>query len=249
MRRMVTASLTGIFLLAFCLSALATGYAGTATYTDSLQCTSFVPPGCTIDFPWDPPSQPLTTYGASGDYWVGSSQTFGPLSPVSVVLSFQFSAPLSDFEETINCSPPTGCRYEWGGDFSGGTIGMTADITPFPNGGTTQTITFAGVINAGSFDARYSTFPNCMPCAIQSANLDFSGQWSTGWTSTGGMSLYNELPLDEGSTHGTLGLNTQTPEPASLCLFGTGVIGLAGTLHRKRALRRCGRGKVDVKPA
>ena len=226
---MVTASLTGIFLLAFCLSALATGYAGTATYTDNLFCLSDF--RCTIDFPWYPPSQPLTTYGASGDDFENYAQAFGPLSPVYVLLSFQFSAPLSDFQETINCFPPTGCFYEWGGDFSSGTIGMTADIFPFTNG-PPQTITFAGVVSSGSFDARYFTFPNCMPCAIQSANLDFSGQWSTGWTSTGGMSLYNELPLD-GSKDGGLLLNTQTPEPASLLLLGTGLLGAVAVLRRK----------------
>jgi len=38
--------------------------------------------------------------------------------------------------------------------------------------------------------------------------------------------------------YGQLVLSTQTPEPISLCLFGSGILGLAVVLRRKQALRR-----------
>jgi hypothetical protein len=69
---------------------------------------------------------------------------------------------------------------------------------------------------------------------------DLSGQLYTGRTVTGNttQNIYSSVgQLSSGIGHITLGsthLNT-TPEPGTLGLLGTGLLGIAGTFRRKKA--------------
>jgi hypothetical protein len=241
MRRALTFLLKGVFLFAFCWSSLATAYAGPATtYVDDSEC---VFANCGIANPWLPPAQPITTYESiATDFYTGSS--FATFQPNPAEFLFEFSALVPDFEESIGCSQGR-CVYDWGGDLNGGPIGITVEIL-FPDG-STQTLTFAGVVNSGFFFADYAIgLPDCpFGCGIQDVSAGFSGQWSNGWRSTGTINMSAELNLAVST--GTLGLITQTPEPVSLCLFGSGILGLGAVLRRKQALG-CRKNKLSNSP-
>jgi PEP-CTERM motif len=220
MRKAITSSLYIALLIATFCSALTTAHAGTVVnYNDSLECLNSCPSNG-----FGPPAQPIVNFDVTG-YFIGSS--LGPPDGViSVVATLDLSATVSNFFEQSYCSPY--CTYFWGGDFSQGSV--TIDALLF-NGSSTRDIQFTGLINSGSFNTSY-TENNCGDCPFGLEYIDFafSGQWSNGWQSTGGVNVENAYG---GNGGGTLVLNTQTPEPASLMLFGSGVLGLAGMLRRR----------------
>ena len=63
--------------------------------------------------------------------------------------------------------------------------------------------------------------------------FNFSGRSSNGWKATGsGFGGGNA----EGDSNGYFDLSVTTPEPGTLIIFGSGMVGLAGVLRRKMML-------------
>jgi hypothetical protein len=116
----------------------------------------------------------------------------------------------------------TGPAYQWGHDiggdyyalFNSGTFNMTG-----PYG-----LTFNGTISSGSAYVYGGD-------AGQKVDVTFSGYWSDGIYATGGADLF----IANGGTNSYASLSTaaQAPEPSSLALFGSGVLGLGGLLRRR----------------
>ncbi len=94
--------------------------------------------------------------------------------------------------------------------FNSGSIGITG-----PYG-----LTFNGTVTQGSVE--YSL-------AYESAEVAFSGTWSNGLYGSGSAEVF--ISASEGASS-NFDITT-APEPASLALFGSGVLGLAGVLRRR----------------
>jgi len=94
----------------------------------------------------------------------------------------------------------------------GGSFSMTG-----PDG------TFAGVVTSG-FSLEYSN-------TEVEAYVTYTGAWSDGKHASGSAEVLYEDDLSSIET-ATLVMTT-TPEPGSLVLFGSGVVGIAGLIRRK----------------
>lgn len=222
-----------VLLFAICSLAFTMAHAGATTYSDTLFCdyTTGCLGGFTLGF--HPPSEPITTYGVgvSGFGFGFSGSSFGPFRQLLFVSAspFDFSASVTNFSEDVQCFDSQNCVYNWGGDFSGGTVTGSIHLLNFDY--STRSLDFTGTINGGWFVANYLYCGQPESCgAYQMTEVDFSGQWSNGWTSTGIMDFSGQINDFSG---GPMYLNTQTPEPVSFILFGSGVVGVAGVLRRR----------------
>lgn len=227
MNKKLTSSLQIPFLLVICFSALNTARASAATtYFDTLDCPGAFPCG---GFDFEPPPQPITSLDVDGHYFEGGD--FGPLHAFPLA-SFYASTSVSNFTEQIQCFDVgfQVCNYTWGGDITGGKIAMDMGLNL---DGSFSNVHFIGTITGGRFGEAYTEI--CYPigiCWLQWTDLFFSGQWSNGWKSTGEIEVQQNLTQNSGSG-GNMFLYTQTPEPASLCLFGSAMLGIVGVLRRK----------------
>ena len=224
MKNYLASSLQIALPLAICFSALKTAQASAiTTYSDRLDCGG----GSVIcgGFDFEPPPQPITSLDVDGHYFEGG--TFGPLHAFPLA-SFYASTSVSNFTEQIQCFDVglQVCNYTWGGDITGGKITMDMSLNL---DGSFSNVHFMGTITGGRFDEGY--IDSCFPgvCWAQWTDLSFSGQWSNGWKSTGEV----EVQSNNSGSGGKMFLYTQTPEPASLCLFGSGMLGVVGVLRRK----------------
>jgi hypothetical protein len=88
-----------------------------------------------------------------------------------------------------------------------------------------QGLTFNGTISSG-LAVAYGTDNG------QEVDVTFSGYWSDGIYATGTADIWNFLggPND---SNAYLSTAAQAPEPSSLALFGSGVLGLGGLLRRR----------------
>jgi hypothetical protein len=85
---------------------------------------------------------------------------------------------------------------------------------------TSQFITNAGLASGVAWDGRNFWTSNV-----------FNGSVSE-WSSTGALHSDGVCPLIEGMSF-NLAQTVGTPEPGTLVVFGTGIVGLAGLLRRK----------------
>ena len=115
-----------VLLFAICSLAFTMAHAGATTYSDTLFCdyTTGCLGGFTLGF--HPPSEPITTYGVgvSGFGFGFSGSSVGPFRQLLFVSAspFDFSASVTNFSEDVQCFDSQNCVYNWGGDFSGGTV-------------------------------------------------------------------------------------------------------------------------------
>jgi hypothetical protein len=149
-------------------------------------------------------------------------------------VSFSFSGPVTGFSEQIfNCDQNNNCQYMWQGNIPSGVISIYATLQ-YANY-TTRTLTFTGTFTGGYFSGAYTDvcFENeGGPCFSEWQGVNFfSGTWSNGWKSTGG-SFWEEMD-SEPNWIGLIGMPISTPEPTSIALLGSGVLGLIG-YWRKR---------------
>jgi hypothetical protein len=78
-------------------------------------------------------------------------------------------------------------------------------------------------------------FPPCPYTTDPNVAWANPAEWSTGSFSlkTGDVVTIEEDTLPSGYTDGTYAITATTPEPTSIALFGSGLLGLFGTLRRR----------------
>ena len=112
----------------------------------------------------------------------------------------------------------TGPADSWsqvGGTYSAGFNSGSISITG-PYG-----LTFNGIVTQG--DSRESL-------AGEHAGVEFTGYWSNGLYGYGDADVF--ITLGQGAS-ANFDITTVAPEPGSLIMFGSGILGLAGVLRRR----------------
>jgi hypothetical protein len=137
-----------------------------------------------------------------------------------------------------SCDPPLGglCSLSYSGNLSG-TVFMDVSFDSGPDITLTAPAsgTFSGTFTAGCL-------PDCSPLnyvseTIETDTVTFAGHWSNGMKSIGEVDGYFDFGCAEGC--GGIAIvggrihTVAAPEPSSVLLFGSGVLGFAGMLRRK----------------
>jgi PEP-CTERM motif len=107
--------------------------------------------------------------------------------------------------------------------------GGSIDAFTTSEGGVTFTFTMT------SYDAAYGALPGCAAGAV-CLNITGMGIWSaTGLTSSpGSFTLSDQLANGQTTTtYSASAVASPIPEPASLALFGTGLLGIVGITRRR----------------
>ena len=164
-----------------------------------------------------------------GDSWTpGGTTIAGEMQYVSPTLNFvfDFSAPITNLTETGNCS--LSCSYT--GNIDSGTVSFAGyDIL-----GQHPPYDFTGSILSGGTFGAWETCDQISCEWMTNVTIDFRSQSSDyGWLSTGNLQWVGGCADGECESYSTLTQQTVAPEPGSLILFGSGILGLAGVLRRR----------------
>jgi len=144
--------------------------------------------------------------------------------------SFHWSSPpIKDEFQFGGCDPYEHCYFWWYGDLSpGGSFTLAG-----PDGWV-----FNGIfLRHGTFSGDYrSEFG--IETGDEAFRMELTGQWNNGvsqvvWLSQQQTGLVGSQCCGEAVLSFP---STSTPEPTSLLLIGSGIVGIAGTLRRKRIM-------------
>ena len=204
----------------------------TAIYQDTF--TSDYDTCCHIQ-PWgfSPPPVPLTQYSGNATVTGSKFATYDfPTQFVEVWMDTSFVAPVSHFTETVDCDSQGLCDYSWGGTFGKGTINIAATVLVLAQSPVYTYLNYSGTITDGTFAGFFTTKCPLTVCwGLESLflNMNIDGEWNNGWNSSGLLAMY----ADYEGPRGAAALNTTTPEPSAIALFGSGLTLLAGAIRRK----------------
>ena len=175
---------------------------------------------------------------ANADHWVssynwlaserfGSGQgtqygiTFGP--PYLVDGTLTYTGNVTNFESTTVCYTPLPyCTYymtTFSGSLNSGSISF-GDVS----------YAFQGAITSGYFNGSTGFEQLGRYYFVENSYFDFSGRWNNGWTSTG---FYEYIGLCCDAGQGYTQMTTTSPEPSTLLMLGSGILGLVGVRRRK----------------
>ncbi len=164
-----------------------------------------------------------------GDSWnPGDTTIVSDTEFVSPTLNFafDFSAPITNLTVSGNCS--------FSCDFTGNIDSGTVSFGGYDNFGQHPPYNFTGSILSGGTFGAWETCDQ-ISCEWQThVTFDFGSQSSDyGWLSTGNMRYIGGCADGACEEIGTLSQHTLAPEPGSLILFGSGILGLAGVIRRR----------------
>ena len=143
------------------------------------------------------------------------------------ILDVSFSSSVIGYQQSTSCSNDQ-CETELIGKLGTGTLSAEISVGTPPNVYYLQSASLQG-----SFDTHFCT-GNCNTYRPETElSLDYSGQWSNDWYSTGTIQLecFQKSGCSDGSGAGNL--NTFVPEPSNLALLAGGIASLGCAIRRK----------------
>src|SRR3974390_3272226 len=99
-----------------------------------------------------------------------------------------------------------------------------------------MTLSFTGSITSGSVSGQWWTFNGATGIVTELDQFSFSGKWNNGWIADGAYNLSFASCASCGYSTGFLSVYTTTPEPNSLILFGSSVLGGVVVLRRRLSI-------------
>jgi hypothetical protein len=159
-----------------------------------------------------------------------SLQVAGLLMGATPLIQYavSISAPITNFEVTPPCGPE--CPQYFTGDLNSGSLSFqgTGPLGEFP-------YDFSGYITPGGSIVGGVTCDSFGCSWVESVLIDFVGQPSNGVQSAGYIILDGASYGSGGGDAGFLNMvSTPLPEPNSVFLFGSGILGLVSVLRRRR---------------
>ncbi len=122
--------------------------------------------------------------------------------------------------------PP--CNSETSGNFAGNLISISIHES-------IDDYLMSGTVTDGYYSTYVHTYENGAIWGLYEG-FNFDAQWNDGWNSRGGASVWWDYSLDLEQLGGALSMDTSAPEPGSMALLGSSIVGVAIILRRKLML-------------
>ena len=178
--------------------------------------------------------------GISGPYGVGNTITFAGSGPFNLG-----TVGVSMFGYAGGGSLPIEVDLYAGGNPNTGALLGSAEVIPTGNGMTTEVFNFNGLVvpqtltyivsivgNNGSYDDSFVNWQQFTGIAGSPTIGTSTDMWYG--TAPGNFVIDNNYAIDTGAQSNTLAAEfTAVPEPASLLMFGSGLLGFLGVARRK----------------